>query len=89
MGARVLVEELDESLFGATALVRGGLGGTLLEELDGRVRGDALLLSESLCVLSFGIDLGDQDVGLVDKGVGEGLPDGSEGLAVWMLLVVD
>lgn len=83
MGAGVLVEECDECLLGAATLVGGGLKGTLLEVLDGRVRGDALLLSESLCVLGFGVDLGDQDVGLVDEVVGESLPDGGESLTVY------
>ena len=86
VGAGVLVEVLDERILGTSALVRGGLEGTLLEELDGRVGGDALLLCKGLCVLGFGVDLGDKDVGLVDEGAGESLPDGSEGLAVWRLL---
>jgi hypothetical protein len=83
VGAGVLVEKLDECLLGAATLVRGGLEGTLLEVLDGGVRGDALLLGESLCVLGFGVDLGDQDVGLVDEVVGESLPDGGESLTVY------
>jgi hypothetical protein len=88
VGAGVLVEKLDECLLGAATLVRGGLEGTLLEVLDGGVRGDALLLGESLCVLGFGVDLGDQDVGLVDEVVGESLPDGGKGLAVCRLLAI-
>lgn len=80
--AGILVEVLNERIFRTSALVWGGLGGTLLEEFDGRVRGDTLLLSKGLCVLGFRIDLGDQNVGLVDKGVGKSLPDGSEGFAV-------
>jgi hypothetical protein len=82
VGARVLVEVLDEGVLRAATLVQDRLGGALLEELDGRVRGNALLGGKGLCVLSLGINLGDQDVGLVDEVVGEGLPDGGEGLAV-------
>jgi hypothetical protein len=88
VGTGVLVEVLDERVLGTSALVRSGLKGTLLEELDGRVRGDALLLCESLCVLGFGVNLGDKDVGLVNESVGESLPDGGEGLAVCKVLAL-
>ena len=37
VGTGVLVEVLDERILGTGALVRSGLDGTLLEELDGRV----------------------------------------------------
>lgn len=82
VGASVGVEEVDEVLLGAGASVWEGLGGTLGEVLDGGVGRDALLLSESLGVFSFSVNLGDQDAGLRDKVVGEGFPDGGEGLAV-------
>lgn len=89
MSAGVLVEVLNERVLGAGTLVRGGLGRSLLEELDCRVRGDALLLGESLCVLGFSINLGDQNIGLVDEGVGESLPSGGEGLAVWTMSAIE
>jgi hypothetical protein len=89
VSAGVLVEELDECLLRAAALVWAGLEGALLEVLDGRVRGDALLLGESLCVLGFSVNLCDQDIGLVNEGVGESLPDGGEGLAVCRTSAID
>jgi hypothetical protein len=45
-------------------------------------------LCEGLCVLSFGVDLCDEDVGLVDEVVGECLPNWSEGLAVYIIASV-
>lgn len=42
-----------------------------------------MLLSEGLGVLSFGVDLGDDNVGLEGEVVGEGFPGRSEGLAVF------
>jgi hypothetical protein len=89
VGAGVLVEILDERVLGTGTLVRGGLERALLEELDCRVRRDALLLGKSLRILSFGIDLGDQDVGLVNESIGKSLPDGSEGLAVWNMSAIE
>ncbi len=88
VGAGMLVEELNESIFRASALVWAGLGRALLEELDGGVRGDALLLCKGLGVLGFGIDLSNQDVGLVDEGVGESFPGGGKRLAVWVALAI-
>lgn len=41
-----------------------------------------MLLSSSLAVVGLCIDLGDDDVRVVDKVVGDLLPDGSEGFAV-------
>lgn len=82
MGASVGVEEVDEVLLRATALVWESLSATLLEVLDGGVGLYALVLCKGLGVLGFSVDLSDQDVRLVGEVVGEGLPDGSEGLAV-------
>lgn len=48
-----------------------------------------MLLCKSLCVLGFGVNLSDQDVGLVDEVVGESLPDGGEGLTVCRLLAIE
>jgi hypothetical protein len=89
VGASVGVEELDEVLLRAAALVWESLGATLLEVLDSGVRLNALLGCEGLGVLGFGVDLGDQDAGLVDEVVGEGLPDGCESLAVCNLSAVN
>lgn len=44
-----------------------------------------MLLSSSLGVGGFGVDLGDNDVLFVDEVVGEGFPNGSEGLAVCII----
>jgi len=82
VGASVGVEEVDEVLLGAATLVWESLGTALLEVLDGGVGLDALLGCEGLGVLGFGVDLGNQNAGLVDEVVGEGLPDGCESLAV-------
>jgi hypothetical protein len=41
-----------------------------------------LLLCEGLGVLSFSVDLGNQNTGLGNEVVGEGFPDWGEGLAV-------
>ncbi|THW90286.1 tRNA pseudouridine synthase B [Aureobasidium pullulans] len=78
----LLVEVLDKGLLGTSTLIGDRLLGTLGEELDGRVALDALVLSSGLCVLGFGVNLGDEDVGFVGEGVGELLPDRSKSLAV-------
>lgn len=82
VGARLLVEERNESRLGAAAIVVDRLGAALGEELDGRVRLDALVLRGSLGVGGFGVDLADDDVGLELEVLGEGFPDGGEALAV-------
>jgi hypothetical protein len=86
VGASIGVQELDKVLLGAAALVGESLGAALLEVLDCGVGLDALLGCEGFGVLGFGIDLGDQDIRLTGEGVGEGLPDGGEGLAVCVQL---
>lgn len=88
VGACVCVEEVDEVLLGAGALVGEGLAAALLEVLDGGVGLDALVLCESFGVLGFGIDLCDEDGGLSGEVVGEGLPDGSKRLAVYTILAM-
>jgi hypothetical protein len=85
VGAGVGVQEVDEVLLGAGAIVWGGLGAALLEVLDGGVGLNALLGCKGFGVLGFGVDLSDQDIGLVDEGVGKRLPDGGESLAVYIL----
>jgi len=67
VGAGFLVDELEErGLVAAAVVVLGSLtaGG---EELDGRVRGDALGGSGVLAVAGLGVNLGDQDVGFGGK----------------------
>lgn len=81
----IRVEEFDEIGFSASAIVRKSLGGALLEVLDRGVRRDTLVLSESLAVLSFGIHLGNNDIGFVGESVGELLPDRLEVLAVYSM----
>lgn len=78
----LLVDELDKGLLGACAGVGLGFGGALGEELDGRESGNTLFLAQSTGILGFGVDLGDNNVGLEGEVVGEGFPDRSEGLAV-------
>lgn len=82
MSAGLFVEELDECLFATGSLVRDGLLGTLGEVLDGGVRLDALVLSRSLGVGGFGVDLGDEDGGLGGEVVSKSLPDRGKALAV-------
>lgn len=82
VGTSLLVDELDKGLLGASAGVSHGLGGALGEELDGREPGDTLLLAQGTGVLSFGVNLSDNDVGLEGEVVGESFPRRSEGLAV-------
>jgi len=78
----LLVQEVNEGLLGASTLVRLGLLGALGEELDGGVAGDALFSGKGLGVLGFGVDLGNDDVGLEDEVVGEGFPGRGKALAV-------
>jgi hypothetical protein len=85
--AGVGVEEVDKVLLCAAAVVGERFGAALGEVLDCGVRGDALGCGEGLCIFGFGVDFGDEDGGLGGEVVGEGLPDGGEGLAVWGLLV--
>lgn len=83
VGTSLLVDELNKGLLGACAGVRLGLGGALGEELDGRESGDTLFLGQGTGVLSFGVDLGNNNVGLEGEVLGECFPGRSEGLAVW------
>jgi hypothetical protein len=85
VGTSVGVEEVDEVLLRAAALVWKSFGAALLEVLDGGVGLDALLLCEGLGVLGFGVNLSNQDIRLVDEVVCEGLPDGGESLAVCVI----
>lgn len=82
VGTSLLVDELDKGLLGASAGVRLSLGRALREELDGRESGNTLFLAQGTGVLSFSVDLGDNNVGLEGEVVGEGFPGRSEGLAV-------
>lgn len=84
MGTSIRVDELNKVLLGTGALIWQRLSGALLEVLDSRVGGDALFGGDGLAVLGFGIDLGDEDAGLECEVVGEGFPDGSEALAVYI-----
>lgn len=83
VGAGLLVDPVNKSLLAATTLVGDSLLATGGEPLEGRVGLDTLLLSNSLTVGCLSVDLGDQDVLVIDEGVGEVLPGRSEGLAVW------
>lgn len=83
MRPSLLVDELDEVDLSAPTSVGLGFFGALGEELDGWVAGDALLLGRSLGVLSFGINLGNEDAGLVTEVVGDLLPDWCEALAIY------
>lgn len=82
VSAGLLVDELDKGLLRASTGVGLGLGGALGEEFDGGVTGDTLLLGQGAGVFRFSIDLGDNDVGFECVVIGEGFPNGSEGLAV-------
>lgn len=83
MGASFGVDECNEGRLRAGALVVLGFLGALGEELDSGVTGDTLLSGEGLCVLGFGINLGDDNIGFKDKGVGNRFPGRSEALAIY------
>ena len=82
MGAGLLVDVLDEGVLGTATLVRNAVLAAGREELDGRVRADALLLGDGLAVGRLGINLGDDDILIVVKVVSKSLPRGGEVLAV-------
>jgi hypothetical protein len=82
VGAGLLVDKVHEGLLVAAAGVGLGRLAAGGEELDGRVRADALGGSGVLAARRFGIDLGDEDVGLAGEVGGELLPGRGEGLAV-------
>jgi hypothetical protein len=75
VGAGLVVQEGDEVGLGAAALVGDGFLGALGEEFDRRVSGDTLLLGNSLGVLSFGVNLGDDDVWVAGEVVGKIFPN--------------
>lgn len=80
--ASLLVDELNESLLGATARVLFGLLATSREPLDGGVGRDFLLLGDGLAVGCFSINLGNDNVGFVGEIGSKALPNRSQGLAV-------
>lgn len=82
VGAGLLVDVLDEGVLGTATLVRNAVLAAGREELDGRVRADALLLGDGLAVGRLGINLGDDDILIVVKVVSKSLPRGGEVLAV-------
>ena len=77
------VHERQEILLGAASRIILGRGGAPGEELDGGIGFDALLLSGSLCIFGFGVNLGDEDFGLGDVVLGYRLPNWSQALAVY------
>jgi hypothetical protein len=81
--AGLLVDVGEEVGLGAAALVQDAVLAAGGEELDGRVRGDAVGLGGGLAVGGVGVDLGDQDVIVACIVGGNALPDGGEVLAVW------
>lgn len=82
VGTSLRVHECNEGLLRARALVVLGFLGALGEKLDGGVAGDTLLSGKRFCVLGFGINLGDDNVGLEDKVISDRFPGRSEALAV-------
>ena len=82
MCASLLVEEGNEIGLRASTLVLLWLLAALGEVFYSRVAGDALLLSCGLSVLSFGIDLRNQDSSFVLEIGSKLLPDGCERFAV-------
>lgn len=83
MRASLLVQESNEVLLATATGVSFGLLAAGGEVLDGRVRSDTLCLGGSLAVRTLGIDLGDQDIGLVLEILSKLLPYGGEALAVY------
>lgn len=82
VGSGLFVDKLDESLLGSAALVILGLFAACRPELDGGVAGDAQGPGPFLILRRVGVDLGNEDVLFADEVGREGLPNGSEGLAV-------
>lgn len=89
MGAGLFVDVGDEGLLAAAAIVVDGLLAASGEELDGGVGLDAVLRGDGLAVGSLGIDLGNDDILLVDKVGGDRVPDGGELLAVCSWSAID
>jgi hypothetical protein len=82
VGAGLLVDELDEVLLGAAALVDLALLVSGGEELDGGISSDSMCLGSLLSTRGVGIDLGNNNV-LVTNEIGrKGLPGRGEVLAV-------
>lgn len=82
MSSGLLVQEVNESLFGSGALVRDRFCRALREELDCWVAGDTLFFGESAGVLAFGVDLCDDNIGLEGEVISEGFPGRSQGFAI-------
>jgi hypothetical protein len=61
------VDEVYKGFLASSAVVCLGFRRSLGEEFNSRVACDALILSRSLCILCFGINLGDQDSGFVGE----------------------
>lgn len=83
VGTGLLVEEGNKGLLRTATVVVLGSGAALGEELDGGIRGHTIIVGGGLAVLSLGINLGNDDVGLVGEGGGKRLPSGGKALAVY------
>lgn len=87
VGAALLVQVLDEQTLASSELVSLGLVVDVLvrscgEELDGRVRADAVSVGDRLVDRLVGVEEGNDAVGLLGEGLGDRLVDGLERLAV-------
>lgn len=83
VGSGMLIDPVNKGLLTASTFVGYSLLAASREPLNGWVGLDTLLLSHCLAVGSFGIDLGDQDILLVNECVGEVFPGRGKALAVW------
>jgi hypothetical protein len=79
----LVVQEGDEVGLAATAGVGDSLGGAGRVVLDGRVGLDAGGLGDGFGVRGLAVDFGDEDLGFGGEVVGDLLPNGGKGLAVW------
>lgn len=82
VGAGIFIEEVDERSLSPATIVGNGLSGTLGEELESGISGDAKLLGRSLSGRRICVDLGNDNIGLADKVLGNSLVDGSKRFAV-------
>lgn len=82
----LLVDKGNQVGLRSATTVKLALGRTSREELDGRVAGNTLILCNRLAVISLGVNLSNDNVGLKEEVLGQLLPGRSQVLAVYLKL---
>ena len=82
MGADFCVDEVNKVILGTTAVVSNCLRGTGGEVLDRREALDAEFFGKGFAVLSFAVNLGDDNIVVTSKVIGAVFPGRSELLTV-------